>query len=80
MGQSSYYGSFLCRVGVADRAPSLLQPVMVHKTDPYRVVILLWILLCRVGVAKGVSLLSLKLMVHKKDPYRIVILLWVFLM
>ena len=41
MGQSSYYGSFLCRVGVADRAPSLLQPVMVHKKDPYRVVILL---------------------------------------
>ena len=66
---------------MADRAPSLLQPVRVHKKDPYRVVILFmgpfyveWVWL------SGVNLLSLKLMVHKKDPYGRVILLWVFLM
>ena len=80
MRQSSYYGSFLCRVGVADRAPSLLQPVMVHKKTHIEWSFYYGSFLCRVGVAKGVSLLSLKLMVHKKDPYRIVILLWVFLM
>ena len=43
MGQSSYYGSFLCRVGVAGRAPSLLQPVMVHKKDGHLIMDLFYV-------------------------------------
>ena len=65
---------------MADRAPSLLQPVMVHIKTHIEGSSYYGSFLCRVGVAKGVSLLSLKLMVHKKDLYRTVILLWVFLM
>ena len=49
---SSYYGSFLCTVGVARKVSLLSLTLMAHKKDPYKDIILLWVFLMYSGCGK----------------------------